>query len=909
MTKQPNSAPENQPPLPRLQWGYPFPNAARKEIVDPQTFYEAFGAMDDGFFPLGVNGFPHGGVHFGKGTATRLFQEDGVRCIADGEIVAYRIDDAYPHLFFKQSQRWAMYSTGFVLVRHHLALPPAPGTKPTSQPEDETLEFYSLYMHMADWNTYLADGQLKRPGWWLGVEAYRIQGADNQIGGGAAGAFVRTAPSTGKSHGRAAPGEAVGFLPAGSEVIIGERRGEWGHIKEISAGGMISPTSGGDFGTDDMNVPWERPDSDSGSHAPVTERGDWGWIRLHDHRPITEPTSLGSVIIPPEPIAIKAGTLLGQLGEYHDYGRSTPLPPKSVRQLMHLEVFAGDAFRAFLDKSRARAAQLPAAERRAILVLRAGAKLVSQATTPYTTFSQIASTSLVEISADSPKFGPWVKVRVLQHSNGTKDNSATTVWIERRYVQGSSGAIPAWKDFPLQLGKTADPANGEDVVYSRVQLDAMDSAFRTIDDKGIRWWCVEIGTANGERASGWVCEKDHPGTQWESPWAWPGFTVVDATGINLADAFKRTLSVSGAASPPEQQQFEPSVQAVGGSPLLLKLEKTVGRLVSGDKNGSTNAPSSGVTAGKLQLAMRDRWLASELAHVILKYESEWGGNISRWEALTPLMKNAQENWKCELDRIKKLQWWNEVHAKLARFPSSAVVYHLHPIALLGNFLGDCPEACKTEVFEFETTEGTFRVSRRAFDFILEKEGYGSQPYVPGNDQSSGVTIGYGYDLGQQKPQVVANDLAGLLKPEFIKRLQTACGAHGDAARKLLSSFSDISMSRDDALKLAVIMKRRCAQWTVDAFPGVTSLHPHCQGALLDLVYNRGPGMEDRPGQKSRAHMRAIRADIAANNTTDVPTQLRKMKSLWEGQGQSGLVTRREEEAVLFESGISCNCWK
>jgi hypothetical protein len=49
------------------------------------------------------------------------------------------------------------------------------------------------------------------------------------------------------------------------------------------------------------------------------------------------------------------------------------------------------------------------------------------------------------------------------------------------------------------------------------------------------------------------------------------------------------------------------------------------------------------------------------------------------------MRNARENWKCELQRIRKLQWWNDVKGKAEGFPDNPVVYHIHPIALVGNF--------------------------------------------------------------------------------------------------------------------------------------------------------------------------------------------------------------------------------
>ena len=806
-----------------------------------------------------------------KGTATRLFQEDGVRCIADGEIVAYRIDDAYPHLFFKQSQRWAMYSTGFVLVRHHLALPPAPGTKPTSQPEDETLEFYSLYMHMADWNTYLADGQLKRPGWWLGVEAYRIQGADRQTGGGAAGALVWTAPKTGRK-GEAAAGQPVGFLPEGSEVTIGARRGPWGQIKEIRAGGMISPTSGGDFGTDDMNVPWERPDSDVSNQAPVTRPGDWGWIHLHDHRPVMEPAPVGSVVIPSPPIRVQAGTLLGQLGEYYDYGRATPLPPKAARQLMHLEVFAGESFRAFLDKSRVRAAQLPVDQRKTILIIQQGAKLVQPAA-PDSTFPQIDPTSTAEITSDSPKTGPWVKVRLPTKQRTTKGASDNEVWIERKYVQGSTSVIPAWKDFPLQLQRATGAANSDVVAYPRMQLDALDGSLQATDDHNVHWWLVPIGTTDGGSASGWVCEEGHPATLWESAWAWPGFAIVDATNIKLVDAFKRNLSVTGAANAPERQQFEPSVQAVGGDPLLLHLETIVSKLQPANSRGGAGGQSV-VTAGKLQRAVNNRWLASELSHVVLRYESEWGGNMSRWEALTPLMKESQENWKCELERIKSLQWWAEVKGKIAGFLESAIAYHIHPIALLANFL------------TFRATS----ISENGIRFIFKQEslqGVTNRLHWPGG--ASGVTLGAGYDMKARSSTSIEHDMQEIgLDGPTSKAISSGAGLTGrDADTFQKKNSSLVNLTDDKQIELLRKTVGHYEQMVRDAVKvGLTQSQ---FDALVSYAYNPGGGWG------------AVTALINLGQTDQAMDRIRQYVYSG-GKVFNGLVKRREDEITLFTSG-------
>ncbi|UJB14153.1 hypothetical protein [Xanthomonas translucens] len=117
---------------------YPFQKSAEAgkagakptDIDDPQVYFDALSNAQDGFYPIGANGQWHGGIHFDTQTGNTLAQEEGIRCIGDGEVVAYRIDSKYPNVDFSAGK--ATYSRGFVLVRHRLELPPAP--KQTAQP-------------------------------------------------------------------------------------------------------------------------------------------------------------------------------------------------------------------------------------------------------------------------------------------------------------------------------------------------------------------------------------------------------------------------------------------------------------------------------------------------------------------------------------------------------------------------------------------------------------------------------------------------------------------------------------------------------------------------------------------------------------------------------------------------------
>ncbi|EAV0570745.1 hypothetical protein NFY42_001202 [Salmonella enterica] len=83
--------------------------------------------------------------------------EQAVRCMADGEVVAYRINRDY----LSMPWYWGdlRYSGSFVLVRHRVQSGKTP---------ESGLTFYTLYMHLAPWLAYpeqdstafkVADGQ------------------------------------------------------------------------------------------------------------------------------------------------------------------------------------------------------------------------------------------------------------------------------------------------------------------------------------------------------------------------------------------------------------------------------------------------------------------------------------------------------------------------------------------------------------------------------------------------------------------------------------------------------------------------------------------------------------------------------------------------------------------------------
>ncbi|EKD5485280.1 hypothetical protein ACE08P_004290 [Salmonella enterica] len=166
------SQPENGPFIPAIRW--PVPNNRGGEFSNLEEMLAHLEGEAAGHWLIGRNGMWHGGIHI-SGTTTPWCAlsgqamneavdfpvpfkgEQAVRCMADGEVVAYRINRDY------LSVPWYWgdlhYSGSFVLVRHRIQ----PG-----KTAESGLTFYTLYMHLAPWLAYpekdstafkVADGQ------------------------------------------------------------------------------------------------------------------------------------------------------------------------------------------------------------------------------------------------------------------------------------------------------------------------------------------------------------------------------------------------------------------------------------------------------------------------------------------------------------------------------------------------------------------------------------------------------------------------------------------------------------------------------------------------------------------------------------------------------------------------------
>jgi uncharacterized protein YecT (DUF1311 family) len=203
-----------------------------------------------------------------------------------------------------------------------------------------------------------------------------------------------------------------------------------------------------------------------------------------------------------------------------------------------------------------------------------------------------------------------------------------------------------------------------------------------------------------------------------------------------------------------------------------------------------------------------------------------------------------------------------------------------------------------------------RLSKKAVDHIVKFETGGrsyyesmyQRPQWPG--YSSGVTIGFGYDLGYCSKEQIQADWAGVLGPKEITAMLRVQGVTGSAAKSLAAQIkSEVFVSWETAK--IVFERSTLPHWsrlTADAYVlGRGELPPDCNGALIGNTFNRGPAISAEGRQREKY---LIREAIRLRNWSAVPALFEAQRKYWPGtDGSNGLQTRRSEEAALWKAGL------
>jgi len=151
--------------LPAIRW--PVLKRNGQEFSSADELLHVLAGESSGQFLVGSQGMWHGGIHITDATVpwcalstgsevemaycnTRPYQgEQFIRCMADGEIVAFRVCKDYASEAIPWRDEELHLSTSFVLVRHVLQ---------PDESADSKLTFYTLYMNLAPFAAYASPG-------------------------------------------------------------------------------------------------------------------------------------------------------------------------------------------------------------------------------------------------------------------------------------------------------------------------------------------------------------------------------------------------------------------------------------------------------------------------------------------------------------------------------------------------------------------------------------------------------------------------------------------------------------------------------------------------------------------------------------------------------------------------------
>jgi len=861
----------------------------------------------DGFFPIGVNGQWHGGIHFDAGTATRFNQHDGVRCIADGEIIAWRLNDEPMRSLYTQGT--GRYSNGFVLVRHRLQYP------------DTQISgvFYSLYMHLATTKFYEdpdVDGipyiinPLVCPNWWgkdplKRIAAGKDERPDWSIPDSVKDKKERDAMRKEKGilFTKKGTKDPAAWLPNGQKLTLKPGTGDKRELGTVADKTLLylHPAKLADSKT--------APLTTAAPGVPPGLEIEEAKLTKVPARP--QPTDKVNIV---EPIPVEAGEIIGHLGYYERFADWD-------RAILHLETFAGPEFRGFIDQCRAQDARAPANTKR-ILIIEKDAKPVTGASDSTIT---IPAGEWIKLTTGTPAGSPWIKVQRGINGNAAKDAEAkakaakankpepkplkvvfkpsgTTAWIKRGALSNNlknptelKAELVAWENFPLQKNGPPGPPVFAQLVVNTKQKSSAATDY-TKDDQGARWWKVRYPTvdAKGQASNveGWVSDASFPKVSLCTRWAWPGFElIVEPTPKPVKNLETRQCNNYGATSP---------------------VLATLLAVIDLNKDGK-------VTKEEIWDAWQNPYLATyRLSRLIIEQDSEWGMPMAIWNEFgQALMRDADRFtkaiWEEDKKRIEKLLFWNEVKGQNG-LPSGPRVWHMHPIGLIGNFAKSGCECSEEWRYDYE--------------FLEESEGkLKPNGYVPKDKEGnalgqSGVTISTGVDLGQQtragtktildnyieesgNPDNVDVDaLLDLLNPYFsplrkqaaIDKLKTSPLTVTDAQNRLLAG----AFKNDNRNKISKMFDRKNTLKMK-----FKKLPEEAQTVILDFAYQYGDSdslgniRQTFWGYVYRAQWKRL-ADWLLGNPD--PYQDRRRR---EGERiQQGIDTEK-----LPESGGSCTCEK
>ncbi|MFP6800923.1 MAG: hypothetical protein VCA39_17650 [Pseudomonas sp.] len=789
-----------------INWAYPFKTAGEssKEVTDPQLYFDALANAENGFYPMGVNGLWHGGVHFDANTGALLDQSQ-VRCIADGEVIAYRIDDKYPETAYAATNQPSMgpepvgakYSTGFVLVKHRLVLPepPAPATtgessgaetapetpvSATTTPattatdtpqtttpapaatstEPEGLTFYSLYMHLLDWTSYQAASAPKPPEF-LAPSQYSVKPtSDDPL----LGLRVRALRDDGTTA-------VLALLPKGCKVTLGEAHNLKPQFKQL------------------LSV-------DEGAAIPALPADTIGWVyaseltnnTVADKATDAEPTlALSHQGLRVRQAGNRNGAIIGVLprgamlkvGEKQSGGYCKVLEVMDYRGVPALPNGPDGKPLGYVYFDELETQQTAPSDLGLVHLLpephaiKAG-ELIGHIGLYQNQGEGGAKQRLhLEVFScdDMPAF--IAKSRTLAASLPTEQKTLLKIH------KGASKLIPHSETITASNPPKINDAGVTIAVELTIPVSVLESlpAERKIQvsetvpgsttPRITHWWRLDNLLADdaGNRISGWLAEQDMITTR-HSPWEWEGFDFISETAC-AADHLACHLAAQRLLTEEEEPDYQAQISTADHGPIKARLYDII--------DGADGSVRDNILSVKeIKATLSKPWHAQSISRLITRYESEWFWKDEKWDELDKLMQHTPEDpnpqWVKEKERIQKLCWWSEMAGKQG-INADGKVGHFHTIGLLLNFRQKDPATLNEGHLTYDA-EGNDIPSSPYFSRVI---------HWPGNDLS-GVTLGRGYDMGfRSEPEIYNHMISAGVGSAQARKISAANGLKGTSA--------------------------------------------------------------------------------------------------------------------------------
>jgi predicted chitinase len=659
-----------------LSFKYPITKADGSEFKSAKELLGQLSGESAGFYLLSTNAFWHGGLHISDDTSGYVAEKRPVRSMATGEVVAYRLNDDYCTSTWGEAAnaQTLKYSTSFCLVRHAYASPRkrpvAPATPTTTPRADQgpqnTLVFYSLYMHLQPYAGYAQRVVVK------GTSALAYMQFPGTRDSASSSTAMRDmspglgAVSSATLYGLQSVAAPIPLL-TGTELSVLDEA-EWVSGNQITKLLYVAvsgvPMSSGAAPVNPDNL----------SSTPTVTVGQRCWIATNGaqlssvnaaairKRPAYWKSSrktIGTLIRPlsalRDPSAQNAGAAIHAMpaGTKVEIEREQLLKQggkkKPFAQVKVVSFGVGDAGSVALGNTVWISSSEADVAREPVIPDPFNSVVICDPPLPIEAGATVGYLGLYETpgSGDEGKTSRHqVHLEIFTGDPKFDDFFANAAGLTegKKYKMAGTDGAPA-------KASTSGDANtftpGTDPLLLPVAVDTTASLAKQ-DSSHKKWFQVE-GIGDSGMLNGWVPEsrlRDVVQYDWEKL----GFRKVEEPND----------SADGYMDPEKVPAFF----------------KSIYKLIHKSTEGE-------VTPDELIAANHNPAVRNALAHVVARHPSEWQGkaDAAKWNVIKEneaLLKNDPKRLKHELERIDALSWWDDVKG-VKDFPASPSVWHFNPV--------------------------------------------------------------------------------------------------------------------------------------------------------------------------------------------------------------------------------------